>query len=123
MCGIKLIFSQGFSTPLFQTYFGALRGVDGQGREEYGIRRIEVDASRRVSAISMKVSGWFFLGLRLIDERGDFIVDETWLPESEQNWQVVDAEWVTKMLPEGEAIIGVKCVASKMKDNFPRIGF
>ena len=51
------------------------------------------------------------------------ILDETWLPASEQNWQVTDAEWVTKEVPQSETIIGVKCVSKKMKDNFPRIGF
>ena len=42
-----------------------------------------------------------FLGLRLIDENGDFIVDELW-----SKWS--HSEWTEFEIPEGMEVIGLK---------------
>ena len=43
-----------------------------------------------------------FLGLRLVDREGEFIVNITW-----DSW--LDNRWTSYWLDEGEEIIGLQC--------------
>ena len=56
-----------------------------------------------------------FLGLRLIDESGQYIVDETW-----SKWS--HSEWVEFEVPAGMEVIGLKTRHSNY-EMIQRIGF
>ena len=73
---------------------------------------IDIDPNRQIRSISVRSDpcGWIF-GLRLMDEDGVNIVDANWN-------KVEEGDWVTKDIPEGEEIIGLKC-----DDQIKRIGF
>ena len=61
-----------------------------------------MDTKRSIRKVSFKT--WekkMFLGLRLIDENGDCIVDETW-----DNYGK-DVEWITQSIPDKQEIIGL----------------
>ena len=76
------------------------------------MRTIEVDENRQIRQISLKTNKYAgFYGLRLIDAQGNYIVDTTWS-------NFAEAYWVTKDIPEGEEIIGVK-----INKNLTRLGF
>ena len=70
MSGIQLEFTHKFETPPFQA------GIEKEiGRE---FKCIEVDPQRQIAAISMNVYVGAIHGVRLIDEKGEYILDYTW---------------------------------------------
>ena len=104
LTAIELLFSNEVETPLYED--------EGYRQEDFMWKFIDVDPNRQIRSISVRsdVAGWIF-GLRLMDENGVNIVDENWN-------KVEDGEWVTKDIPAGEEIIGIKC-----DDQIKRIGF
>lgn len=79
-------------------------------------RYIPIDTTRRVSKIAMKAFlNDSFLGLRLTDERGQYIIDETW-----SKWS--HSEWVEFAVPAGMEVIGLKTRHSNY-EMIQRIGF
>ena len=104
LTAIELLFSNEVETPLYED--------EGYRQEDFMWKFIDVDPNRQIRSISVRsdVAGWIF-GLRLMDEDGVNIVDENWN-------KVEDGEWVTKDIPAGEEIIGIKC-----DDQIKRIGF
>ena len=47
-------------------------------------------------------------GLRLIDDDGNLIVDETW----DSFWN--EGRWETRMIPTGQEIFGLQCLTSEI---------
>ena len=110
ICAVMLVFTNGFKTPLFETLNVRLR------RYEY--KRINLDTSRRISKVSLKVNKnipELMLGLRLIDSHGHYILDHTWCTE-----EYMGNYWDTKQIPDYREIIGIKFVAS---DTVKELGF
>ena len=98
------MFSNEVETPLYED--------EGYKQDDFMWKFIDIDPSRQIRSISVRsdVAGWIF-GLRLMDENGENIVDANWN-------KVEDGDWVTKDIPAGEEIIGIKC-----DDQIKRIGF
>ena len=69
--------------------------------QEYETRTIEVDVTKTIRLISLKVGPIGFHGLSLIDTNGDYVVKEDWAKGK--------ARWVTREIPEDEEIIGIQC--------------
>ena len=74
MTALQLLFTNRTTsnqTPLFE---------DPNTKDEgFELQTIEIDQTRQIRQISLKVSNNCCLnGLRLIDEMGDYIVDVTW---------------------------------------------
>ena len=71
-------------------------------QEGFEIKTIPIDTLRTIRSISLKMHEKKLInGIRLIDEEGNNIVDETW--ETRFN----SGTWVSKQIPEGEEIIGL----------------
>ena len=79
------------------------------------IKEIDVDITRRVAKVSMKLVENKFLGLRLIDQSGDYIVNITW-----DTW--LDNRWTSFSLEEGQEIIGIQCYIGNL-GHISRLGF
>ena len=63
---------------------------------------------RKISICKLQ-NTWTFLGLRLIDEKGDYIVNEVWgtfKPLS--NLSDKNLSWDTQEVPDGEEIAGIQ---------------
>ena len=69
--------------------------------QEYVIRTIEIDVTKTIRIVRMKVGPIGFHGLAMIDTQGDFVVNETWCKDK--------ATWVSKEVSEGDEIIGIQC--------------
>ena len=68
------------------------------------MKHIEIDPALTIRQISVKIAfNEEIRGLRLIDEGGQYIADETWCESSDIG------EWETKVMPKGLEIIGVRC--------------
>ena len=65
---------------------------------------VDVDTSKRIRKIGIKKNQYLDLlfGLRLFDEKNEYIVNVTW------NY-VNSGEWKYKEIPIDEEIIGLKC--------------
>ena len=71
LTAIQLIFTNGFSTPLYE--------VEGASTEQPDtMKSIRVDPERTIRWVSIKADGPWTKGLRLIDELNETIVEETW---------------------------------------------
>ena len=76
LSGIQLAFSNGISTPLFETsatYWDELKNV-------------EVDTTRTIRYISLRFNSVAYEGLRLYDEQKDYILDLTWHESPKGGW-------------------------------------
>ena len=80
--------------------------------------RSVVDTERKISKVSMNVQEFNFIrGVRLIDENGDFIIDDVFCSENYLG------DWVTHTIPKNHRIIGINLRGVKQDyDNFKRIG-
>ena len=69
--------------------------------------QVQIDPTKKISGIQIKNQSWGDLqGLRLIDESGDFVFNETWYETglfSKGSWGEV------VYLPQDTSIIGYKC--------------
>ena len=69
--------------------------------------QVQIDPTKKITGVQVKNQSWGDLhGLRLIDENGDFVFNETWYESglfSKGAWgEVVD-------LPQDTSIIGYRC--------------
>ena len=87
LSAIKLEFSNGMETPLFQAGMEVEVGRDA--------KILKVDTSRRIAQISMNVHVGAAHGLRLKDDNGDYIIDIVWHVKGALG------EWVTHDIPKG----------------------
>ena len=75
-----------------------------------------IDTQRKICKIAVKAFlNDSFLGLRLIDQKGQYIIDETW-----SKWS--HSEWVEFEVPDGMEVIGLKTRHSNY-EMIQRIGF
>ena len=118
LSAIQLEFTNGFKTPFYET--------EGSKEAEPPIKpkNLYVDPERTIREISMMVTGSsptslrFIRGLRLIDEKGEFIVDYKWCASN------LEGDWTTHKVPEHHRIIGLKCRNTKgAYDLMFRVGF
>ena len=73
-------------------------------QEGFEVKTIAIDTVRTIRSISLKMHEKKLInGIRLADEEGNNIVEETW--ETRFN----TGAWVTKQIPEGKEIIGLQC--------------
>ena len=73
-------------------------------QEGFEVKTIMIDTSRTIRSISLKVHEKKLInGIRLADDEGNNMVDETF--ETRFN----TGTWVSKQIPEGEEIIGLQC--------------
>lgn len=56
----------------------------------YRVLKINVDSKQKIKGVSMLIKkthrGTIFLGLRLLDQRGKYIVDKTWDDGQQGQW-------------------------------------
>ena len=99
LSGIQLEFTNGHTTPMFQTEKAKRKDPLIQ------LKTVNVDTSKTIAAIAMKVAeGNYLNGLQLIDTEGEFVVDVTWDGAEEDE----DAgEWIRNEVPIGQEIIGI----------------
>ena len=107
LSGIQLKFTNDFETPAFQA------GCEEEQGKEF--KCIKVDPQKHIAAISMNVYVGAVHGVRLIDEKGDYIVDYTWHAKGALG------QWLTKEIPDSQSIIGVKCLTSY--NTIPKVSF
>ena len=104
LTSFKLVFTNGIKSTLITSPFHD---------PNYTVHTINVDTTRTFRKVSIKLNKNWFYGIRLIDERGMYIVNEEWL-ESHKG----DEYWDTRYIPEGEEIIGLQA-----DHCFDRLGF
>lgn len=81
LSAIQLEFTNGMSTPLFQS------GIEEElGRQP---KSLNIDPTRRIAQVSMNVHVSSIHGLRLLDDNGDYIIDIVW------HCKGALGEWVT----------------------------
>ena len=108
LCGVGLDFSDGTQTPMFET-----ETAQFQRQAE---KRILINTNRTIRKIAMKAFlKDSFLGLRLTDDEGRYIVDETW-----SKWS--HSEWTEFEVPKGMEVIGLVTRHSNY-EMIQRIGF
>ena len=66
------------------------------------LKSININTAKSIAKISIKVDDDQILGLRLIDDKGNYLADIVWCICSD------DGEWVTKNIPDGLEIIGIR---------------
>ena len=78
---------------------------------------------RKISICKL-LKGWKFLGLRLIDEKGDYIVDEIWGTfRPTPSLAEADLSWETWVVPDGEEIAGLQFSFEQRIDYIKMLGF
>ena len=115
----RTVYSKG-SLSSFQLHF--TDEVESQvfeaSKSKASLTHIEIDTERTIRKISLKIAyNEEIRGLRLMDEFDEFIVDVTWCEHSDIG------EWVTKQIPKGLEIIGVRCRTQHYYTIIPRIDF
>ena len=95
MCGLQLEFSNGYSTPMFET--------TESKKSKRSVHTIQIDPNRTIGQITMSLyHGTVPIGFQLIDDLGDHIMYEFWTNKR-------GGHFVTQDIPKGYQIIGVKC--------------
>ena len=78
---MKLCYTQDIETPMLETKYCADGRAAGK-LDGYRALKITVDTKRKIRAVSMLIRkthrGTIFLGIRLLDQKGKYIVDKTW---------------------------------------------
>ena len=78
--------------------------TENSKQEEYVVKSLAIDTTKTIRSVSLKIHERKLInGIRLTDEFGFNIVDETW--ETRFN----TGTWISKTIPEGEEIIGIQC--------------
>ena len=74
-------------------------------RERETLKTIKVDTSRKICKIAMIVHEENqLIGLRLVDEKGVYIVNVTWMTKEHSS-----SDWTTVTVLNGRDIIGLRC--------------
>ena len=108
--GIQLDFTNEVQSPLMQSKFAR--------RSNSSVRKVEVNSRKRVAKISMLVHrGWALRGIRLIDENENYIIDTVF------NCTQREGDWITRIIPEGQEIIGIVCSTSSNTFFISHIAF
>ena len=73
------------------------------------MKTVEVDTSKIVAKIGFKIGlnnkgGREMWGLRLVDQDDEFIVDESWKNDGNEE---AKANWIYEFVKEGHEIVGV----------------
>ena len=99
LTAIKFLFTRGFESPFF---FNPQGEAD---RERETLKTIRIDTSRSIRKIAMIVhEDEQLIGLRLVDEKGVYIVNVTWMTKEQ-----CGSDWITRTIPIGRDIIGLRC--------------
>ena len=91
LTGIQFVYANGLESPLFQT--------EGAAKENE-IHTVNIDPNRTIRKVSLKVDGQKIGGMRLLDERNDYVMNATWNSERR-------GKWLTRTLSPGLEIIGL----------------
>lgn len=92
------MFTKGFESPFFFEEGGII------DRERETLKTIKIDTCKKIRKIAMIVTEDEELaGLRLIDEKGIYIINTTWMTKGN-----LSSDWMTRTLPGGKDIIGLK---------------
>ena len=87
-------------------------------REREHLKTIKIDPGRTIRKIGMIVNeDEQLIALRLIDEKGLYIVNVTWMTKDNQS-----TDWITRTLPGGQDIIGLRCKYGA-KNEIKSLGF
>ena len=69
------------------------------------LKTVHLNTSKTIAKICMKVSdGSYINGLRLIDTKGNFVVNVSWDEITNEG------DWVEHEVPDGQEIIGIQSV-------------
>ena len=93
--GLRLLFTNGVESQCF--------GREEQDDDKAVVSEIPIDSAIR--QISIKVGYGAIQGIRLIDGKGKYIIDQTYCPFG---------VWNTQEIPEGMEIIGAQCLLGKL---------
>ena len=99
LTGIQFVYQNGFESPLFQT--------DGAIQNNI-IYTVNLDTSKTVRKVSIKVDEQKIGGLRLYDENNEFIMNSSWSSDRR-------GHWITKSIQSGLEIIGLQCNTNYMR--------
>ena len=95
MCGLQLEFTNGYTSPMFET-------AESQ-RENSEVKAIHINPARTIGQITMSLyHGTVPIGFQLIDDLGDHIMYEFWTNKR-------GGHFVTQDIPKGYQIIGLRC--------------
>ena len=114
LTGIQFVFTDGHKTPLFEV-------PRAMGRDQ--LKTIELDTAKTITKIAMTVceddpeQGPQISGLRLLDEKGIYVVNVTFMKKEHYG------QWVTKPIQKGQAVIGLKGNYSKNMRYISSLGF
>ena len=86
-----------------------------QSSDNDEIRCIKVKGRRTVSQISIFWHHNHINGIRIKDDKGDYIVNECWFPST--------GHWDTKQVPSGSEIIGLACNTNSLSYSIPHLAF
>ena len=114
LTGFQLVFTDGHKTPLFEV-------PRAMGRDQ--LKTIELDTSKTITKVAMTVceddpeQGPLISGLRLIDEKGIYVVNASFMKKEHLG------TWVTRGVQKGQAIIGLRGNYSSNNKYISSLGF
>ena len=94
LTALQFEFTEGFKTPLFEA-----KGAS----ERDELKKIKVNPLKAIKKIGVAMFENQIVGIRLVDSRGIYIVNETLTGKEENN------KWTMKVIPPEQSIIGLQC--------------
>ena len=86
-----------------------------ESAEHDDIKSIRIKGRRTISQISIFWHHNHINGIRLKDDKGNYIVNECWYPST--------GHWETKDVPPGSEIIGIACNTKSLSFSIPHLAF
>ena len=116
--GIQLKFEDGIETPMFQKDALRVREQAGRAIGKWATKSAEIDTSKRVSKVSIKVrkDQFFMDALRMEDDEGNVLIDLVWCESKESEWQ-------TRLIPLDKEIIGLYMSKKGSAEAIQNLGF
>ena len=124
LVGIQLVFTNGFKTPMFQTYYAKMEGRqekaldDGEGRRKsqdapvLHTNVLPVDHTKTIATVAFRIQSHNdkqkLMGIKLTDSEGTLCGEVMWRTAGTG----AQESWEEKEVPEGNFICGLKANVS-----------
>ena len=120
LVGIQLVFTNGFKSPMFETYYGKQQGRNHN--RDWPILKtfvIDIDTSQTISQVCMMIKDQKFIGIKLMDLKEQDIAKHIWCTNIVEGNEV----WTPMKIPQDQIICGLKCNLSSDDTAIKRLAF
>ena len=96
-----------------------------ESKDDYALKSIEIDTSKRISQVSMKVkaTNTALCAMRLIDNTGSNVAELNWCQPDEASSPSDAAEWITRDIQDDYEIIGIYMSTTGLQEYIQSLGF